>query len=162
RRHLVSAALAALASLAASEALADGTPLRADLVEPKAIKLDGVPKEWSSLVSLTNAVKGRVGKPDIEARAALAYDANNIYVAADVTDDVLKGGGGDRVELVLGFPGGATQEVELYPGDPGKSAGVAKTKDGSTISGARVVEAPRSGGWSLEASIPWSALSQAN
>src|SRR6185436_5109135 len=106
-------------------------------------------------------VRGRAGKADIEARAGIAYDANNIYIAADVTDDVLRGGGGDHVELVLGFPGGATQEVELYPGEPGKSAGAAKTKDGSTISGARVVEAPRSGGWSLEASVPWSAFSQA-
>jgi hypothetical protein len=62
------------------------------------------------------------------------------------------------VEVVIGFPGGVTHSVVLYPGDPGRSAGVAKTGDGSTVSGAKVVEAPRSGGWSLEASIPWSAF----
>ena len=113
------------------------------------------------LTSLGYTLKGKLGKPDIEARAGLAYDANNLYIAADVTDDVMRGGGGDRVEVVLGFPGGALHEIELYPGDPGKSAGVAKLKDGGAISGAKVVEAPRSGGWTLEASVPWSALSAA-
>ena len=157
---------AALVSVAASLALAlppraaraEGTALRADLVEAKSIKLDGVPKEWSGLVTLSYTLKGHLGKPDLEARAALAYDANNLYVAADVTDDVLRGGGGDRVEVVLGFPGGTVHEIELYPGDPGKAPGSAKTKDGSAISGAKVVEAPRAGGWTLEASVPWSAF----
>jgi hypothetical protein len=159
RDRLAPAALTALVALALPHAArADGTALRADLVESKSIKLDGVPKEWGSLVTLGYAVKGKVGKPDIEARAGLAYDASNVYVAADVTDDVLRGGGGDAVEVVLGFPGGAVHEVLLYPGDPGKSPGVAKLKDGSTVSGAKVVEAPRSGGWTLEASIPWTAF----
>jgi hypothetical protein len=159
RRLTPTALLIAAAALALpGSALAEGTPLRADLVEAKSIKLDGVPKEWSSLVNLTYTGKGRLGKPDLEAQAALAYDANNLYVAADVTDDVLRGGGGDRVEVVLGFPGGVTHEVVLFPGDPGKSPGVAKTRDGSTISGAKVVEAPRAGGWTLEASVPWSAF----
>jgi hypothetical protein len=140
---------------------AEGAALRADLVEAKSIKLDGVPREWAHLASLTYAVKGRIGKPDLEAQAALAYDAQSLYVAADVTDDVLRGGGGDRVEVVLGFPGGTVHTVTLYPGDPGKSAGFARTEDGSTVSGARVVEAPRTGGWSLEASVPWSAFPSA-
>lgn len=167
RSSLAKAALtvtsfAALASVAAPRAAsAEGTALRADLVEAKSIKLDGVPKEWASFVHLGYAVKGKAGKPDIEARASLAYDANNVYVAADVTDDVLRGGGGDKVEVVLGFPGGAVHKVELYPGDPGRSPGAAKLEDGSSVSGARVIEAPRSGGWTLEASIPWSALPSA-
>jgi hypothetical protein len=146
------------AGLLAGPALADGTALRADLVEAKSIKLDGVPKEWGGLVALGSTLKGKNGKPDIEAHAGLAYDANNLYVAADVTDDVLRGGGGDKVEVVLGFPGGATHSVFLYPGDPGKTPGVAKTSDGSTVTGAKVVEAPHSGGWSLEAAVPWSAF----
>jgi hypothetical protein len=146
------------AGLSAGPALAEGTALRADLVEAKSIKLDGVPKEWGGLVTLGNTLRGKSGKPDIEAHAGLAYDANNLYVGADVTDDVLRGGGGDRVEVVIGFPGGATHSVLLYPGDPGKSAGVAKTSDGSTVAGAKVVEAPRNGGWSLEAAVPWSAF----
>jgi hypothetical protein len=149
---------AALALALAPDARAEGTALRADLVEGKSIKLDGVPKEWGGLVSLGYTLKGKNGKPDIEARAGLAYDSNNLYVAADVTDDVLKGGGGDRVEVVIGFPGGTVHTVNLFPGDPGKSPGAAKSGDGSTISGAKVVEAPNGSGWTLEASIPWSAL----
>ncbi|MFS8068885.1 MAG: hypothetical protein ACMG6S_21200, partial [Byssovorax sp.] len=69
--------------------------------------------------------------------------------------------GGDHLQIVLGFPGGIVDEVDLYPGDPGKTPGSAKRKDGTIVAGARVVEAPHSGGWSLEASLPWSAFPQA-
>lgn len=159
RPLLATLALTLPAAIAAhpGDSHAEGTALKADLVEAKSIKIDGVPKEWSSLASLGYALKGKNGKPDIEARAGLAYDAQNLYVAADVTDDVLRAGG-DHVDVVLGFPGGAMHEIELYPGDPGKSPGSAKLKDGGALSGARVVEAPRSGGWTLEASVPWSSL----
>jgi hypothetical protein len=158
RPLILAPALLLAVGLLALPALAEGTSLRADLVEAKSIKLDGVPKEWGGLVALGYTLKGKNGKPDIEAQAGIAYDANNVYVAADVVDDTLRGGGGDRVELVLGFPGGVSHSVLLYPGDPGKSAAVAKTGDGSVVSGAKVVEAPRTGGWSLEAAIPWSAF----
>src|SRR5262249_14718254 len=117
-RPLILAPTLVLASgLVAPPALAEGTPLRADLVEAKSIKPDGVPKEWGGLVALGHTLKGKNGKPDVEAQAGIAYDANNVYVAADVADDVLRGGGGDRVELVIGFPGGTAQSVLLYPGD---------------------------------------------
>lgn len=152
-------AVAAALALPGS-ALAEGTALRADLVQAKAIKIDGVPKEWSGLASLGYAVRGRAARPDVEARAAIAYDDANVYIAADVTDDVLRPGA-DRVEIALGFPGGTVSEIQIFPGDPGKSPGSARHKDGAAIAGARVVEAPRSGGWSLEASVPWSAFPQA-
>src|SRR5688572_19795234 len=100
-------AAASLASSAPAAPAAEGTPLHADLVESKSIKVDGVPKEWSGLQPLSTTRKGKAGKPDIEARAALTYDSTNLYVAADVTDNTLKGGG-DHIELVIGFPGGAT------------------------------------------------------
>jgi hypothetical protein len=164
RRHAVrvTSALAGTAlALATGSARAEGTSLRADLVRAKDLKLDGVPKEWPEpLVPLSRALKGRVGKPDLEARAVLAYDESRVYVGADVTDDALVAGG-DRVELVLGFPGGATRSVLLYPGNPGKTPGAAKTAAGDPIAGAKVVEAPRAGGWSLEASVPWSAFPEA-
>jgi hypothetical protein len=159
RPHHLLPALA-LTLLVPSPALAEGSTLRADLVQSKAIRLDGVPKEWSALVGLTHALKGRPSKADAEAQAGLAYDDTNLYVAADVSDNALRPGG-DHVELVLGFPGGTVYEIELFPGDPGKSPGSAKMKDGSAIGGARVVEAPRAGGWTLEASVPWSALAMA-
>lgn len=153
--------LAAFAAMTtATPASAQVSALRADLVPPKTIKLDGLPKEWpSGLASFGKAVKGKTGKPDLEARGAVTYDASAIYVAADITDDTLRGGA-DHIALVIGFPGGATQEIQLYPGDPGKTAGVAKI-GGLVVPGAKVVEAPRSGGYTLEASIPWSALPQA-
>ncbi|MRG91592.1 hypothetical protein GF068_06600 [Polyangium spumosum] len=109
-------------------------------------------------MALSHATKGKPSKNDLEAKAALSYDGTNIFLAVDVTDDVLRGGGGDHVALTLGFPGGVVHEVRLFPGDPGKSAGAAKTKDGKAIAGAKVIEAPRAGGWTLEASIPWSAF----
>jgi hypothetical protein len=151
----------ALATFAlAASASADGAALKADLIEAKSIKLDGVPKEWSALQPLAYAPKGKAGRPDIDAKAAISYDNANLYIAADVADDVLRGGGGDHVQVVIGFPGGVTQEVLLYPGDPGKSPGSAKTRDGAPVSGAKVVEAPRGDGWSLEAIVPWAAFPQ--
>lgn len=159
-RPLLACAAVLAASALSSPTLAEGTALKASLMDAKSLKLDGVLKEWSGLQSLPYAVKGKGGKPDIEAKASLAYDSTNLYVAADVTDDALRGGG-DHLEVVIGFPGGTTQEVLLYPGEPGKSAGTAKTKDGSPVSGAKVIEAPRAGGWTLEASVPWSTFPQA-
>jgi len=166
RRHRFAALatfIGALLPSAAASAGDAGTPMRAALVESKAIKLDGVPKEWpESLMALSRVSQGKPSKTDLEAKGAIAYDGTNLYVSVDVTDDVLKGGGGDQVDLVLGFPGGTVHEVLLYPGDPGKSPAAAKNKDGKAISGAKVIEAPRAGGWTLEASIPWTAFPPAS
>ncbi|MGK3992128.1 hypothetical protein [Sorangium sp. So ce1024] len=158
---LAPVALAALAAVAPSPALAAGTPLVAPLVESKWLKLDGVPKEWPvAFTPLGTRVKGKPSKADLSAQAAIAYDDARIYVAADVTDDALRGGA-DHVKLVLGFPGGRVQQVALYPGQPGKTAGSVKVPGGKAVAGARVVEAPRSGGYTLEASIPWAAFPEA-
>jgi hypothetical protein len=152
-------ALAALAAASAPAAAHADTALRADLVDAKTLKMDGIPKEWG-LTALGNAVKGKPAKPDLEAKVGISYDNTNVFFAADVTDDVFKPGL-DHVVLVLGFPGGTTYEVEIAPGDPGKTAGSAKMS-GKAISGAKVVEAPRAGGWSLEATIPWSTFALAS
>lgn len=159
--RLTALACAAGALFAAQPASAAGSPIKASLVETSSIKLDGIPKEWPALMTLGHKVKGAPSKADFQAQAAISYDASNIFIAADVTDDALRGGG-DRISVVIGFPGGAIHEVELFPGEPGKSAASAKTKDGKTIAGAKVIEAPRSGGWTLEASIPWSAFPPAS
>ncbi|WP_437630575.1 hypothetical protein [Sorangium sp. So ce854] len=129
---LAPAALAALTAAAApSPALAAGTPL----VESKWLKLDGVPKEWPvALTALGTRVKGKPAKADLSAQAAIAYDDARVYVAADVTDDALRGGA-DHVKLVLGFPGGKVQAVALYPGQPGKTAGVARLPGGKAAAG---------------------------
>ena len=158
RRSLT--ALVGAAALAVPAAASAQTALRADLIEAKTIKLDGIPKEWGALSSLSAAVKGKAQKPDLEAKAAIAYDNTNLFVAADITDDTFKAGL-DHLVLVLGFPGGTTYEVELTPGEPGKTAGSAKL-GGKAITGAKVVEAPKSGGYSLEATIPWSTFAMAS
>ena len=152
------AAAALLGALAASvEARAEGTSLRADLIDATTLKIDGLPKEWPSpLVGLRYGAGGaKVPKRDLDARALLAYDATHLFVAADVLDDKMRPG--DAVELVLGFPGGTVQRVRIVPGEPGKSAGTA-TVDGAAVTGAKVVEAPSKAGWTIEASIPWAAI----
>lgn len=158
RRALTAAA--GLALLTAPGAAGAQSAFRADLIEAKSVKMDGIPKEWGGLVTLGTAVKGKPQKPDLEAKAGIAYDNTNLFVAADVTDDTFKPGL-DRLVLVLGFPGGTTYEVEIQPGDPGKTAGSAKL-GGKAITGAKVVEAPKSGGYTLEATLPWSAFAMAS
>lgn len=160
RSRLVGPVLAAASFLAlASPARADSS-IRADLVDAKSIKLDGIPKEWAALTSLSTSVKGSAKKPDLDAKVGLAYDDKSLFVAADVIDDVLRPGA-DHVEIALGFPGGGVETIEIFPGDPGKSPGSAKAK-GSAIQGAKVIEAPSKGGWTLEAQIPWSAFPSAS
>lgn len=160
RRAFPALAALCLLPLAAPAEAGSVTALRANLVAAKAIKLDGVPKEWDGLTTLGAAVKGAPKKPDLEAKVGIAYDASTVFLAADVTDDTFKAGL-DHVVLVLGFPGGTSYEVQLYPGDPGKSPGSAKM-GGKPITGAKVVEAPKAGGWSLEASLPWSTFAMAS
>lgn len=142
-------------SVSAGTALA--AQLRIDKVD-KAPVLDGVPGEWDrELGKLGVNVKGSPSATDLAAKAAISYDDKNLYVAVDVADDTLVGGGeGDRVDLVIAV-GNTIQTVSLFPGQPGKVAGKATTK-GQSITGAKVVEAPKKGGWSLEASVPWSAF----
>ena len=140
---------------------APASPLRIDKVD-KAPVVDGVPGEWQrELGRLSQIVKGSPSAADLSAKGAISYDDKSIYVAVDVSDDVLVGGGsGDRVDLVI-MVGSSPQTVSLFPGQPGKSAGKA-TSAGSAVNGAKVVEAPRKGGYSLEASIPWSAFDGAS
>ena len=157
-RFLVPSLLALAATSAAPPA--DAAGLRANLIDARTIKLDGIPKEWpGAMVRLDQAVRGKVGKPDLDAQGLVAYDDTYLYIAADVTDDTLKAGA-DHLELTLGFPGGTVHTVALYPGDPGKTAGSIKVS-GQAAQGARIIEAPRSGGYTLEARVPWSAFPQA-
>jgi hypothetical protein len=156
-RRLLPCLAFAAALATASAARAEGTAMRLDLVEPKSIHLDGVPKEWNQMVHFDQTLKGSMGKPDCDAKGAIAYDASSVFVAVDVTDDDLRAGG-DHVELAMGFPGGVVHDVLIYPGDPGKSPGSVRFKGGGSVPGARVVEAPHEGGWSLEAQIPWASF----
>ncbi len=126
---------------------------------PKKVRIDGMPKEWTGKFrTLSHRLRGsEPTTEDLQARALIAYDDNNLYVVADVTDDKLVGGG-DCVELVLGIPGGRVHSVRLYPGVAGKSRGMARNSLGLPIRGARVVEAPTDQGYHLESQIPWKAF----
>lgn len=146
-----------LVTASVSVGVASASQLRIDKVD-KAPVLDGVPGEWDrELGKLGVNVKGSPSATDLAAKAAISYDDKNLYIAVDVVDDTLVGGGeGDRVDLVIAV-GNTVQTVSLFPGQPGKTAGKATTK-GQSITGAKVVEAPKKAGWSLEASVPWSAF----
>lgn len=145
----------ACASVLALPSMASAAPLRVDKVD-KAPSLDGIPKEWPRELVKLGAVKGAPSATDFAVKGAVTYDDKNVYVAVDVADDKLVGGDGDRVDLVLAI-GSSVQTVQIFPGQPGKSAGRATSK-GSAVTGAKVVEAPTKSGWTLEASIPWAAL----
>lgn len=170
RRAFLPLALAPL--FLATEARSEAPPLRLDLVGPKAIRLDGLPREWpSALAPLDKAIRGsRAPEADLSARAALAYDDTNLYVAFDVTDDRLVRTAAcaktdDHASLLLAFPhassGPTTHEIALFPGDPGKLPGCVKNAAGNPIAGAKIVEAPKADGYSFEATIPWSAFPEA-
>jgi hypothetical protein len=123
---------------------------------PDKVRIDGVPKEWQGdWRELSHVHKG--SGDDLGAQAVLASDDKYLYVAAQVNDDKLVGGA-DRVELLLGIPGGSLHSMLFYPGQPGKSRAAAKTKGGAPIRGAKVVEAPTAKGYAVEARIPWSSI----
>lgn len=154
------------AALAATVFAHDGLPpaaaqaasssLKFDLIARPPV-IDGLPGEWPRPLAPLKVVRG-TGGADLGAKGAVAYDARQIYVAVDVTDEKLVADG-DRVDLLLGFSGGVTNTVSIYPGAPGKPAKA--TSGGKRIAGAKVVEAPRKGGWTLEAQMPWSAFDAA-
>ncbi|HSN99944.1 MAG TPA: hypothetical protein VLS89_16730, partial [Candidatus Nanopelagicales bacterium] len=63
RRTLLASAVIALASSTFAPRADAATSLRANLIDPRIVKLDGIPKEWpGSMVRLGQAVKGHAGK----------------------------------------------------------------------------------------------------
>jgi hypothetical protein len=148
--------------------------LHLDLVDKSSpVKVDGMLNEWPARTAAKTVVKGAPGKTAFA--VALQHDASRLYVGGEVTDDAFVrtsrfAEGEDHASIVLGFPVGsggalAAYEVALYAGKPGETSGVVKFASGSRrgqeVSGARIVEAPTAGGYSFEASIPWSAFPEA-
>lgn len=144
----------------APEVTADGLRLEA-LDKDKPVKLDGVPTEWPPFAKAGTVIKG-AGKAGM--MIGLQYDDAKLYVAA-----VIKSGsfavGRDHVSLVLAVPtpGGtyASYELGIYAGKPGESEGSVRYGGKGSVPGAKIVEAPEAGGYTLEAVIPWSALPEA-
>lgn len=162
RSHVALPLLAIL--LASRSALAEGSMVPIDGVPQGGVKLNGVLSEWPAMTPLSVKLSGSPSATDHAVRAGLMMDDGFLYVGADVTDDKLVrtksyGANEDRLTLVVAFPDGQAFEIDLFAGDPGNVAGAVKIK-GADVSGAQLVEAPRSDktGYTLEAKIPWSAL----
>ncbi len=147
--------------LSSGSAVANSKGLRA-FAAPEDVVFDGEPKEFDTdWRPLTKEVRGSAKAGDIEAKATVAFGDDGLYVAADVTDDKLVGGG-DHVELLLGIPGGTLASFRMFPGVPGKSRAEVKDKAGRKVTGSKIVEAPRRGGYTLEAFVPWKAVPESS
>jgi len=138
----------------------------AEPVDDVKIRIDGDLREWPNKMSdLGDTLEGKPSGGDPRVAATVAYDENSLYVVLKVFDQKIvrtsaAGASEDHATLFLNFPKGQTYAVELYPGQPGKVAGVVKVK-GSPVSQAKIVEAPTAKGLSVEAQIPWSAFPEA-
>jgi hypothetical protein len=167
RRVLAIAALSILS--VAPDARAAGRTLEAEPLSGVKLRIDGVIKEWPGrMTDLSEAIQGRAGS-DPRVAGQIGYDDKHLYVAFDVKDDKLIrtsafGAGEDHGTLLIAFPDAqgrfTLHEIDLYPGDPGKSAAAVRRK-GANVPGAKIVEAPSKGGYTIEAQIPWSAFPQA-
>ena len=125
-------------------------------VAPEDVVIDGMPREWAGDWRLLDQPISGSRTGELQARVLLATSKDSLFLAADIQGDA-QIGDGDRIELVVGFPGGSSRTILLYPGVPGKSRAKA-TIGGGMVRGAKVVEAPASNGYTLEAQIPWSAM----
>ncbi len=147
-------------------------PLRAYAVQTDApVKLDGVLKEWPARSPAEHVVRGAPRKGTFS--VALQYDDARVYVAAEVADATFVrtprfAADEDHVSFVLAFPDGgrlSAHEIGLFAGKPGESAGavrfLAGPQKGEDVPGAKIVEAPTQGGYTIEATIPWATFPEA-
>jgi hypothetical protein len=150
-----------------ADAILAGT-LHAEVMDKDApVKLDGVLKEWPPRVPAKTVVKGG---GSVAMSADLQYDAEKIYLAAEISDEHLYrtsrfGENEDHASFVVAFPTGsswATYEIGLYAGKPGESVGsvrfLAGGKKGQEVPGSKIVEAPAGKGYTFEAVIPWATF----
>jgi hypothetical protein len=140
--------------------------IHAEPMAGEKVRIDGDLREWpSKMTALADTVQGKVSAGDPSAWVVIGYDETTLYVVLKVRDGRIArtsgaGSNEDHATLYLSFPRGATHEIDLYPGAPGKSGGLVK-KGGSPVSGAKLVEAPIDKGYTIEAAIPWSAFPEA-
>ena len=149
----------------APEALA-GRSISAEPMFGEKVRVDGDLREWSNKTTeLGETLQGSASGGDPSASVIIGYDETTLYVVMRVSDKKIvrtsgAGANEDHATLLLSFPKGGTHEVGLYPGAPGKSAGLVKM-GGSAVSGAKLVEAPTPKGYAIEATIPWRAFPEA-
>jgi hypothetical protein len=154
------------AVLAFSEHASAAHGIHAEPMFGEKVRIDGDLREWpSKMTELGDVVQGKPSAGDPAASVVIGYDETTLYVVLKVKDGKIArtagaGNSEDHATLYLSFPKGATHEVDLYPGSPGKSGGLVK-KGSSAVSGAKLVEAPIEKGYTIEAAIPWSAFPEA-
>lgn len=149
-----------------------GPPLAARLLEPAhPVKMDGLVREWQLLSPAK--VLSDPAPHGLGFQTAVQYDDNKLYIAADVDDAAFErtakfSDKEDHVAFSLAFPsanGFSAYEVGLFAGKPGDSAGAVRwlsgPKKGKDVAGAKIVEAPKEGGYTFEAIVPWSAFPEA-
>jgi len=150
-----------LAATLKAELLADGDR----------VKLDGVLGEWPARTRADTFVVG-AADPSFGFTMGVRYDATSIYVGGEVTTASFRrtarfADDEDHASLILAFGTGvasvAAYEVSFFAGKPGESTGKVRFASGGqgAVPGARIVEAPMTGGYSFEAVIPWSAFPEA-
>ena len=109
------------------------------------VRIDGDLREWpNKMTELGDTLSGTAGG-DPRAAVTIGYDDQSLYVVLKIFDkrivrSAAAGANEDHATLSLAFPRGRdfnTYELELYPGNPGKVAGVVKLKGAA-------VAAPRS------------------
>src|SRR3954469_4611895 len=134
-------------------AFAAGRMIVAEPMQGEKVRIDGDLREWpNKMTELGDTLSGTGGSYP-RAAVTLGYDDTNLYVVLKIFDkrivrSAAAGVSEDHATLSLAFPHGRdfnTYEVELYPGNPGKVAGVVKLK-GAPLTGAKIVEAPSTGG----------------
>ncbi len=153
-------------AVVSANASAVGRTISAEPVADVKIRIDGDLREWpNKMTDLGETLEGKPSGGDPRVAATIAYDENSLYVVLKVFDQKIvrtaaAGASEDHATLFLNFPKGQTYAVELYPGQPGKVAGVIKVK-GAAVGQSKIVEAPTDKGLSVEAQIPWSAFPEA-
>jgi hypothetical protein len=142
-----------------------GTMIVPEPMEGEKVRVDGDLREWpNKMTELGTTLSGSPSRAGV----TLGYDEGSLYVVLKLADKHIvrtaaAGDGEDHATLLLAFPHGRefnTYELELFPGNPGKTAGVVKLK-GSVVSSAKIVEGPTKGGLGVEAQIPWSVFPDA-
>lgn len=153
-------ALAALPSAALAQA-----GLRVSRIDGSGVRVDGSLREWRDVH------RSPVGTgSDASAQVSIAYDDTGLWIAAEVQDDRVvrtsdHGDDEDALVVTLAFPSGRRMrgtELWLFSGVDGSAAAITSGAPGarrrSAVTGALVVEAPATGGYTIEAFVPWARI----
>lgn len=168
KRRNVWAALLVVGGItsAGADASAAGRSLAVQPFAGTHVSIDGRLREWGGrMTRLDTRIRGR---GDARVSTEFGYNDQSLYVALHIHDGRIvrtraARSGEDHATLFIAFPRGrgyATHAVQIFPGNPGKVAGVVKVH-GRKVAGSLAVEAPIKGGLDVEAKIPWSTFHEA-